>query len=257
MITLAQKFLEQNDIDLKLGYQRLYETADINEILERYMVSLNIGWQNVCIKDILGYDYGWRGEPSDLYQSFTSYFDSEGDTYHSRANSMLNYSSSEMVEKLSQSFKDEPISLLEVEKGKYVVETNGIHRFNILKVCYFGEIKKCRSQEEIDAVNKKFTIPVQVSKIDIFKSYCNYLLNRFQSDNVWFSIDKSNSKLSILSYEMKKITLNNHELLQHISDNIKPEIIEESEINYFCQKYPSFKEFLSLYIEKTKEGKKI
>lgn len=259
MSIAAQRFLEKNEIDLKIG-QQLYETKDINEILEYYGVSINIGWKDVCIKDILGYDYGWRNEPNDLLKCFNSYFDSEGDTYHSRANSMLDYSSSEMIEKLKASFKNEPICLSEVEDNKYVIGTNGIHRFIILKVSYLGELSKCTTQEEIEEVNKKFTIPVTVQKTDVFKSYCNYLLNRFGNTNLgnfWFKIDRNNPNLSIVDNGSTKLVLTDEELLDYMIANIQSDIIEEGTINYSCRKYPSFNNFMNLYIEKTTKEKRI
>ena len=255
----AQKFLERNKIDLVEGKERLYETKDINILLDNYMISNDIGNKFVCIKDIYGYSYSWRMESNDLFKSFNNYFNSEGDSYHSRANGMLDYSSDEIVERLENSFIKEPIILLEVEDNKYVVETNGIHRFNVLKVSYLGEISKCKTEEEIERVNKLFTIPVKVNKIDIFKSYCNYLLNKFKKEEgrFWVSSNTNNSDLCAIEHGDEKFTLTNDELLEYVKNNIKEDAIDDEQIEWFTSQYPSFADFINLYKEKLNEGKNI
>lgn len=259
MSIAAQQFLEKNNILLEKGKHRLYEVKDINIILDEFRVTSDlIREKQICIKDILGFDYSWRRETNDLYQTFNSYFNSEGDSYHSRANGMLEYSSSDIAEKLSASFRVEPIKVVEVEEGKYVVDENGIHRFNILKVSYLGEIAKCTSQEEVEEVNEKFTIPVKVRKIDIFKSYCNYLLNTFKKDSSAFywirSLDES--ELCSVSYGGTKVTLTNEELLAFVIENVKSEMIEGNwYIEMLADNYDSFKNFIGNYYTMKNERK--
>lgn len=259
MSNVAKRFLKENNIALEEGQVRVFETKDINKILAEYGIIYNFEEQKyICIRDIVGFDYSWRGDTNDLYYNFNSYFNDMGDSYHSRANGMLNYLSSDIVEKLMPSFKSEPMKVLEVEDGKCIIYGNGIHRFNILKVSYLGEISKCTSKEKLEEVNKKFTIPVALGKIDIFKSYCNYLLNKFKKNpamNYWIEVLEDPNICSV-SYNKTKETLTNEELLNFIIDNTELEMIESDlELARYILDYDSFNSFISNYMELTKERK--
>lgn len=260
MSIAVKKFLEKNKIELHPGQYKIFETNDINQILSDYMV-VNEGVNSkIYIKNIVGYDYSWRCESNDLFTSFHNYFDSEGDTYHSRANSMLNYSIYEMVSKLESSFKNEPIVLMEVDNNKYIVSNNGIHRFHILKIAYLGRIAKCNTQEEIDEVNSEFVIPCISQKIDVFKSYCNFILNSCKKEKYektfWISIDKDNPDLCNVEYNKEKIIVNNEQLLEFVINNINLELLDNYEMEFYQRKYPSFNEFLSNVKEKISKEKK-
>lgn len=246
----ARKFLERNNIKLEDLEQSIYEAKDINQILDRYRVSTRITLEQICVRDILGYDYSWRGESNNLLNSFYSYFDTAGDTYHSRANGMLEYDSSEIVDKLGYSFRVEPIEVDEIEHGMYIISNNGIHRFNILKVSYLGELGKCDTDEEKKVIDSKFTIPVKVQKADVFKSYCNYLLNNFGNEKVhyWLSCDKNDSSLCRVRVGTEEMFFNEEQLGTYVKKNISSEFTNDPEIIYFSQKYSSFGNFMSDFV---------
>jgi len=106
MSIVVEKFLKENEFDLKEEQCRLLESRDINQILSDYMVTSNDVSKNVCMKNIVGYDYSRRNESNDLFTSFSNYFDNNGDSYHSRANGMLNYSVNEIVPMLENWWKN-------------------------------------------------------------------------------------------------------------------------------------------------------
>lgn len=252
----AQKFLENNNIKLEKGQFRLFDAKDINQIIENYSVYYNCDVKQVCIKDIVGYEYAWHKESNDLFESFNNYFNSEGDSYHSRANGMLNYSSSEIIEKIASSFIIEPINVTEFEDNKFVISTNGIHRFHILKVAYLGELAKCKTQEEIDYVNTRFTIPAKVEKIDYFKSYCSYLLNNFHKNansSFWLRCDKKDPSLCVFDQKTNHFSFTDEELLEYVKSNLYNSVFDNYEIMYYSQKYPSFNDFINNRIKKNNQ----
>ncbi len=246
MSNSAMNFLEKNHIPLSFGMYKICRLQDINQILDSYQVACGSELKNVCVRDILGFDYHLYYGSSDFFTSFCHYFDDKGDSYHSRDNGMLQYSSSEMVERLQKSFEEEPISVKEMD-DTYFISINGLHRFHILKCSYLGEISKCKTREEMDEVDKKFVIPVKVSKIDIFKSYCNFLLHNFSLGDYWFYCDGKRSDLCEISYSSSKVKLTDYELVSFIKERVDFSKVSIKELDYLCQEYPSFKEFMDEY----------
>jgi len=65
---------------------------------------------------------------------------------------MLDYSSEEIIEKLSSSFNDEPICVQEIDKGKYAISTNGMHRYSVLRAHYLLELQRVKALQVLLSV---------------------------------------------------------------------------------------------------------
>ena len=67
--------------------------------------------------------------------------------------------------------------------NKHVILTNGMHRFIVLRLLYLNERGKC-SNNNLDNLNQKYTIPVQTTKVDTTKTYCKYLIDIFNPASI-------------------------------------------------------------------------
>ena len=234
MSIIVEKFLKENQFNLSEGQHKLLESRDINHILSDYMVVGHNKNDKICIKNIVGYDYSWRNESNDLFTSFNNYFNNEGDLYHSRANSMLKYSIDNIVSILERSFVSEPISLLKVENDQYIIDINGIHRFHILKVAYLARISKSTTKEDAQKIDDEFSIPCLIHEIDVFKSYCNYILNTCKKEeydkHFWLSTNKDNSEICEVEYNGEKQKYNVEQLLEFMINNINLDLLNKPSI---------------------------
>lgn len=151
-----------------------YNKREINMIIARYGMYKSKQNKKICVRNIIGKE---KGKTQNLLSELNDLFDRTAESYKKRSVSMLQYNSNDIVEKLRNSLKKEPIELREIEHEKYIIGNNGMHRACLLKVHYLNEYKKCKSKNEIDFLNQKYTINVIVEKIDIVKTYSKYVLS--------------------------------------------------------------------------------
>ncbi len=184
-----QKFLEKNNIDLDSITRELdckiYNFGQINPILFENKFQEKEIQKEVCIGDVLGNDTNQNS--GNIFRSMDEYFDENGDGYHTRALGMLELSTENAMQQLRDSFQYEPMGCAHVENGKYVIMTNGLHRFMVLKILYLKEIQDAKgNKEKINQIREKYTIPMRVIYINSNKAYCKYLLEK--TNPLW--IDK-------------------------------------------------------------------
>lgn len=174
--TISQFFNEMNiDKSIENDIEAIcYNKREINIIIARYGMYKNKQNEKVCIADVVGKD---RGKSQNILTELNNLFDRTGAAYKKRSISMLRYNSSDIVNELRNSFKEEPIELKEIKHGKYIVGNNGMHRVNLLKVHYLNECKNCSNRDEIVNLNEKYIIDVIVEKLDVIKTYSKYILS--------------------------------------------------------------------------------
>lgn len=179
------KFLSQQGFDKekleKLDGCRVYSDSDVNWIVSKYRIYKNsYTSKEVCIADVKGYDYEYRelGKMS-LFENMDGFFDENGAGYEKRSLSMLEIPTEEIISQLSYSFTKEPIYLIESDKGKFTISSNGLHRYHIIKTHYLKELASLsgNNQEELDSLRKKYTFETRVDETDFFKTYSHYLLS--------------------------------------------------------------------------------
>lgn len=177
-----EKFLKDNNMFFAgLSAESVLKDAfDINPITARYEVLGRGMSKNVSVANIYGINRRMSSIPGRFPEILDAFFNRGGDNYHSRSVTMLDYNENNVIEGLNRSFFREPIILMESDKEQYLVLTNGMHRFVVLRSLYLSAKSKCKSLEEIDALNQRFIIPVKVVPIDLTKSYCKYLIDLFQ-----------------------------------------------------------------------------
>lgn len=247
----ALQFLMRNNVDidtLRTGVDcKIYNIDDINSLVSKNGIYKEGFSTTVSVADIVG-DIG--SETSDLFSDFGNLFESNGDGYHTRALGMLNYSSDEIMEQLSDSFEKEPICIQEADNGKYVISTNGRHRFMVLRAHYLIELQEVKDNlEAVQQLKEKYTIPVRLTQVDYLKTYSKFLIKcAYNKCTIMADVDENynyTGNVEIWLGDERRV-LNDDELVQFakesfltLSDNQK-EIIE-----FLASRYDSFNTFMS------------
>jgi hypothetical protein len=174
------RFIEKNNINLenfinsKESY--IYNPSEIDLVILKYGFYYDRINAIVSVADIYGYNRSSE-QQSNIFLSLSDYFDSYGDEYHSRSIGLLDYSSDEIMEKLKSSFISEPIVVKMISDNKYVISTNGLHRYTVLRAHFLNESYGIgKESEEFRKINKKYEIPVILSNVDLIKTYSKFLL---------------------------------------------------------------------------------
>lgn len=181
-------FLSREKIDINkinnLEENHIYSASDINYIIDRNKILKNNNLKKkISIADIKGYNYTFYCLSRNCIENISHFFNEQGSGYETRSIGMLDYTSENIVEKLTYSFDREPIYLIEADKNKYIIGDNGLHRFHILKIHFLKELSLLENYNttEINNLKKKYTIDVKVSEVDFFKSYSKYILRKLAS----------------------------------------------------------------------------
>ena len=176
-----EEFIKKHNIDLSSIDTRIYTLRDINPIIHKYEVQGRKYNTNISMNDLIGF-YEKRNVSLKFPDVLDDFFDELGDGYHSRSVGLLSYDLDTLFDILDISFQREPIKTLEAD-NKHVILTNGMHRFIVLRLLYLNERSKC-SNNNLDNLNQKYTIPVQTTKVDTTKTYCKYLIDIFNPASI-------------------------------------------------------------------------
>lgn len=203
-------FIKQRSIDFSRIDSNVYDINEINEIVEKYEVQGKTVLKNVSLAQI----YGIYKRDSSIFGSFPevldSFFDANGSGYHSRSVSMLKYNEENIISGLAHSFQREPIVLIEVDNDNYLVFTNGNHRFLIMRILYLNAKSKCNSKAELEELNRRYSIPVEVVPVDLLKTYCKYLIDLFQPISTMNRYYSSIEEIDVIDgkrmYQLKEST---------------------------------------------------
>ena len=241
-----------------------YSTLDINPIVYSYGIFDDVSQQiNISVADIVGHDHrnDYKDNNGDnILHTFNSFFKRYsnnviGDGYLTRALGLLDYKSGEdLLEGLRKRNNDtKDMGIRQIEDGKYIISTNGCHRFCLLRFFYLlDSFKKEKSEEELREI---YTIPATLDdKVNYFKTYCNYLLSKTNMDIKYISFycsqDEDKDKCTIFyksNGEKKQISLD--QLLALTQESV---LLADSyaiyEIMNYYDSIPSFKEFIDTNI---------
>lgn len=262
MNEVNKKFLEKNgisieDISSKVDCH-IYTREEVNPIIANYGFESKSETDMISIRDIVGYDRTFEGSNSNIFLSMDRFFNENGKTYTTRSLGMLEYDKDNILENLKQSFVKEPVSLLETGEGTYTIMYNGMHRFTLLRILYLTEVANANgNREKIEELDRKYTIPADITLIDLDKTYCRYLLTKIKAENdpwrvvsIISEIDSSYKATgnAVVRYENGQTeVLNNAELISLTRDRIiddKEFELNIPELENFYKKYKSFAMFL-------------
>ncbi len=207
-----QEFVDKLNIkDFQLSGSQIKKPRDINILTYDYGMFDESENKTVSIANIVGHDSFFSGN---IFKQLNELFDSDGDSYHRRSVGMLEYTNDEIIDKLKQSFKSEPIEVNEIEEEQYTISTNGLHRWTTLRCHYLAELQ---TTTDVEALNKKYEIPVISEKCNHVKTYCNYLLSSIPEVNITMRSEYDNNYRKTgnvkLNFEDETRILNDEELL--------------------------------------------
>ena len=232
-----------------------YSSSDINPIVSKYGIFDYVYEDRfISVADILGHDAtincgGYEGK--NILHTFDNFFQKNGDGYHTRALGLLRYTSGEQLlrelERRNHDTKD--MKVKELEDGKYIISGNGLHRFSVLRFHYLlDSMKKEKSSEELYELYK---IPVHlVSKTNLKKTYCNYLMQKANKNITYISFDNKKDEVIIYYGSSEQCQVMNEERLMYLMiqsiDNLDSYGLLE--IVHFYNNCNSFKEFVDGYV---------
>lgn len=272
----VENFLESLKVDIEefsaLESAKIKNRYDVNSIVAEFKLLMpKMEKRIVSIADVEGYEYENYGLSDNIIYNLSHFFDAESGGYQSRSVSMLEIPTSELMNKLSKSFVNERVHLNEVDKGKYSIGNNGLHRFNVMKMHYLCELKKLDANDNQgrEALRKKYSFEADVSQIDFVKTYSSYILslvndkikitNHFDED---YSITDKVRLYDYSSEQTKEEHLTREQLVEVVKSEVSKFLqrASEEEIDDFkklleekCTRFESLKEYyndvLSLIIE--------
>jgi len=248
-----QRFFERNNIDVRQVSSnvdcQVYSEHQINEISARYAVRQKQQETEVCIADILGY----RDGRANIFLTMSDFFDSEGDGYHRRSIGMLDYSSDEIMWRLADSLEREPIVIDDTGEGKYVISSNGLHRYTIFRAHYLNELEKCQGDPQKQLrLREKYMVPVKINELDHIKTYSKFLLTRYNPNikrmiSDWDENCRCTGKMLVTYSDGRKVTLEDQELITLVRETMSQQHNFDDLQKYF--KYDSFRKFVEEYLQ--------
>ncbi len=230
----------------------------INPIVSEYGFFKDKGEGQVSVVDIVGvFSDTRRNYGKTIFETMDDFFDSKGDGYHSRSVGMLEYNKDNVIEGLKSSFRIEPITVCQTgEKQQYTIYTNGLHRFTVLKALCLKELADANGDEQkIEKIRNKYTIPADITEVDLEQTYCKYLLMETICDRDIKRI-KSNydekyrptGKVELITFSNEKRIVDTEELLQLTRTKLEKQKQEEGIpyiVRYNMDFYQSFREFMN------------
>ncbi len=263
------KFLKKHDINMNVLKKKcelgVKSSRDVNDIVHSYFIGKDEEKKKVYIANIVGYNYNtMRLDNTNIIDNMSYFYDEDGTSYSTRSLNLLNLSTDEVVYRLSDSFTRDPIYLLEADKGKFVIDSNGLHRLHVLKAHYLKELSELDKKDTMGykILKDKYTIETVVRQIDFTKTYAWFLLQRlamyYDSDidirqqynnegkntgNVFVEL---NGEKSVLLSEKQLVNLLRNEMSKFLKGNSFSKLDKTQFIDYVNKnlgKYASFKEF--------------
>lgn len=263
-------FFKQNDIDFRelatSDDSYIYSTRDINKIIADYGIYDSEKDAEVSVADIIGYNF-FENQNKNIFYAINYFFNRNGSRYQQRSIELLNYSSDEIMNELAPSFREHPICIEELPGKKYLISTNGLHRYMVLRTHFLKESYHLdKDSQAFMELKAKYIIPVKSKKVNLIKTYANYLLTSHPELGCDLKLElNENHEYTgkvILELNHKQYFLDDEELIDYVNDVLRN---TESQ-NYFdwikiySERYESFKTFINhnfAYILRKDEGVKI
>lgn len=216
--------------------ETIFSPNDINPILEKYFIQK--GWDkvaNIGIEYLVGICQ--ETQSKSLVELLKVYYqDGESYDYFSRANGPLDYSPDEIRTILDKGLQNGSINVKELEKKRYLINSNGIHRFLMLKLAYLYE-----QQQGVEDIQQKFSIPATIIKCDFIKSYCYFLLARYSGVDIDRMYNQESQNLETVM--SGKINPSTQEMINSVMTNVE---MNNRDFIYLMKKVPSLCGFMQI-----------
>ncbi|MDD3896057.1 MAG: hypothetical protein PHP49_03415 [Bacilli bacterium] len=262
-------FFEMHDIDFKElalnDNSRISSTKELNKIIADYGIHDSEKDEEVSVADIIGYNF-FENQNKNIFYAINDFFKSNGSRYQQRSIELLNYSSDEIMNKLGPSFKEQPICIEELPGNKYLISSNGLHRYMILRIHFLKESNGLdKDSKEYMELKTKYKIPVRLKKVNLIKTYANYLLSSHPELGFNLKLELNDNYEHtgkvILELNNKQYILDTDELIDYLNDVL----INTQDPKYFdlikmySERYESFKTFINnnfAYVLRNDKGAK-
>lgn len=232
-------FLESKEFSHK-------SSKDINEIVSKYGVfDSPFEPMEVSIADIIGHDHYPNMRGQNILYTLPNFFSLNGDTYHMRANGLLSYKSGEeMLEGLRKRNNDtKDMRIAEIETGSYIIYSNGLHRYTLLRTHYLLDLM--RGFKSIEELKKLYTIPVTLEyRVNYMRTYSNYLIIMANPDIKFISFQDGEIKIYYYD-ENRQDVISENALLTLVLASC--ELFDTQQIDIIFrnyEKYASFREYI-------------
>lgn len=252
----VEKFLTENDYDFDNADYYSFcvkSDADINPFLIHFYIPGKSFKTNVSIANILGYSYESFNLSCNLISNLSRYFDEEGTSYQVRSLGMLTMDRETCIETMKKVSIDDTVHVRECDENKYIITSNGMHRYHVLRFHYLNELSKIDANDEtqIKQLQEKYTIPVEVKQPDYFKTYAYFILNRLNpeislSNEYDSNFNTTGNAVVKIGNNIKVYT--DSELLLLLQQTIKQNSEEfnrlADRLKYYQEELPTFRNFL-------------
>ena len=251
-------FFKSNKIDIQrlseMPEARVYNIYNYYSIISKYIVYNDPVLSKKSVADIVGVvSEPFNYDNSNIANNISLYFSKNTDkivNYNNRADTMLDYSSDNIVSGLYASFNKEPIVVTELENGGALISENGMHRYHLLRTLYLNELMKINNKSEIKELRNKYTIPVKMETIDLFKTYSNFLLG-LSGLPIYLSKQRGEGLQqtgnSVLHYKNEQYVFKDRQLIDFLKSHLNRIADKSSTISKLCECIPSFNEYINLY----------
>ena len=263
-------FFKKNNIDFRelatSDDSYIYSTRDINKIIADYGIYDSEKDAEVSVADIIGYNFFENQNNKNIFYAINDFFKSNGSRYQQRSIELLNYSSDEIMNKLGPSFIEHPICIEELPENKYLISSNGLYRYMILRTHFLKESNGLdKDSKEYMELKTKYKIPVRLKKVNLIKTYANYLLSSHPELGFNLKLELNDNYEHtgkvILELNNKQYILDTDELIDYLNDVL----INTQDPKYFdlikmySERYESFKTFINnnfAYVLRNDKGAK-
>ena len=145
------------------------------------------------------------------------------------------------------------MAIKEMPHKKYIIVTNGFHRYTLLRAHFVNESYDMDpTLEEYMNLKKKYKIPIQLRRLDLTKTYCKLLLlnNPNFKGEIKPELDynyQNTGNIILILTNNKKIIVQDNELIEIIRLFIKNTINEDyfKLISYYYYNFEDFKIFIN------------
>ncbi len=192
----------------------------------------------IPLSKIFGFSDSHINIDNSYFSNFSNFFNSrKNEQYYNRAISMLEYSSDEIINKLSKSFEDEPICTISID-GKYYISSNGLHRFMVLKLYYMLELYNGKTIEELD---NKYMIKISNKELNTLKLFTDFFCSNFNPPIKYNDCFYKSQIMGKIKERLKKLNESDYKLLidnisfTHFINDTCGEVV----IKYLFENFPN------------------
>ena len=192
--------------------------SDYGKCYPKYVVYSGEEEKNVPIRNIVGTTAMFSRKMTSLFELLNRIYDANGSDYEQRSIKMLSLSRHEVLQSCSEKAD---ISLIEMGNGDCLIAENGNHRFAFLKVSYLNDLV-CYPQYA-KSIERDYVIKARVRKVDVVKTYCNYILSTILDDFTFEAEIDSNGKCtgkSILKIKGNEFVFDDEQLISFTKNTL-------------------------------------